>query len=130
MAAKRSYGTGRVYARKDSAGRETFYGAWRSNGRRMHRVLGVKRSRAGGEGLTIKQAEEKLRQLMAEQAPARAHGGRLTLSQAGARYQAHLGTQELKRSTTTAVESTFRVWLDPHLGDKALDAITPETSKT
>jgi hypothetical protein len=57
MAAKRSYGTGRVYVRKDRHGRETFYGEWRANGRRMHRALGVKQPRGGGEGLNVKQAE-------------------------------------------------------------------------
>ena len=45
MTAKRSHGTCRVYVRTDSAGRETFYGAWRASGRRMHRALGAKRPR-------------------------------------------------------------------------------------
>lgn len=42
------------------------------------------------------------------------------------RYRGHLATQELKRSTMTTVESVFRAWLDPQLGDRALDAITTE----
>jgi len=70
MTAKRSYGTCRVYVRTDSAGRETFYGAWRASGRRMHRALGVKRPRGSREGLTQTQAEEELRRLMVEKAPA------------------------------------------------------------
>ncbi len=126
MAGKRSYGTGSVYVRTDAAGVEHFYGAWHANSRRMHRVLGAKRARGSREGMTQMQAEEKLRRLMAEEAPKTALGDRLTLSEAGRRYQGHLATQELKRSTITAVESVFRVWLDPHLGDHALDAITTE----
>ncbi len=97
----------------------------------MHRVLGAKRPRGSREGMTQMQAEEKLRRLMAEEAPSSALGDRLTLSEAGLReaglrYRGHLSTQELKRSTVTAVESVFRVWLDPQLGDQALDAITTE----
>jgi len=42
------------------------------------------------------------------------------------RYRGHLATQELKRSTMTTVESAFGAWLDPQLGDRALDAITTE----
>jgi len=38
----------------------------------------------------------------------------------------HLRAQGRKRATLAAVESTFRVWLDPQLGDRALDGITPE----
>lgn len=42
------------------------------------------------------------------------------------RYGGHFATQEFKRSTLAAVESVFRVWLDPRLRDRVLDAITTE----
>ncbi len=42
MAARRSYGTGSLYVRKDSTGRETWYGKWHSNGRRVKRAIGPK----------------------------------------------------------------------------------------
>src|SRR5450631_2587132 len=83
MAAKRSYGTGSLYVRTDAAGVEHF----------LRRVAGErpadaprargKRPRGSREGLTQIQAEEKLRRLMAEKAPATALGDRLTLSEAG-----------------------------------------------
>jgi hypothetical protein len=68
-AARRSYGSGRVYVRTDSAGRETFYGSWWANARRMNRRLGVKRARGSREGLTAAQAEAELRRLMGEVTP-------------------------------------------------------------
>jgi len=48
-AARRAYGSGRVYVRKGSAGQETFYGSWWTNGRRVNRRLGVKRARGSRE---------------------------------------------------------------------------------
>jgi integrase len=126
MAAKRSYGSGRIYLRTDSNGRETFYGSWWSGGQRVNRRLGTKRPRGSREGLTATQAEEKLRELIAETVPTAARGDRLTLSEAGERYQRHLEKEGRKRATLVAVESTFRVWLEPHLGEKALDAIKTE----
>ncbi|HXD54704.1 MAG TPA: site-specific integrase [Solirubrobacteraceae bacterium] len=125
MAARRSYGSGRIAVRTDKQGVETFYGVWRSNGRQLKRRLGVKRT-ASGEGLAKRDAEKMLRRLMDEVVPTAAAGDRLTLSQVGQRYRAYLETQGRKRATLIAVESTFRVWLDPQLGDRAIDAITPE----
>jgi integrase len=110
----------------DSRGVETFYGVWRSDGRQVKRRLGVKRSSGGRDGLTAAQAEGELRRQMSETVPTVARCDRLTLSQVGERYHAHLEAQARKRATLAAVESTFRVWLDPQLGAKALDSITPE----
>jgi integrase len=45
---------------------------------------------------------------------------------AGERYRSHIAAQGRKRATVAAVESTFRIWLDPQLGDRSLDAIRPE----
>lgn len=62
MPAKRSYGTGRVYVRTDSDGRETFYGSWWASGQRVDHRLGTKRPRGSREGLPATQAEETLRE--------------------------------------------------------------------
>jgi integrase len=112
--------------RTDGRGVETFHGVWRSDGRQVKRKLGLKRPRGGREGLTAAQAERELRRLMDDTIPTVARGDRLTLGDVGKRYRRHLEAQGRKRSTLASVESTFRVWLDPGLGDKALDAITPE----
>jgi hypothetical protein len=69
MASRRSYGSGRVYVRTDSAGRETYYGSWWVNGRRVNRRLGAKRVRGSREGLTAAQAEAELRRLIREVEP-------------------------------------------------------------
>ena len=126
MAARRSYGSGRVYVRTDAAGRETFYGSWWTNGRRVKRRLGVKRARGDREGLTAAQAESELRRLMGEVTPSSSPGDRLDMAEVGRRYRKHLEALGRKRSTLAAVEMTLRVWIEPHLGDRALDKIRPE----
>jgi integrase len=126
MAARRSYGSGRVYVRTDAAGRETFYGSWWSNGTRVKRRLGVKRARGSREGLTAAQAETELRRLMGEVRPSSSAGDRLDMAEVGRRYRKHLEALGRKRSTLAAVEMTLRVWIEPHLGDRALDKIRPE----
>jgi integrase len=125
MAARRSYGSGRVYVRSDSAGRETYYGSWWSNGRRVNRKLGAKRARGSREGLTAAQAEAELRRLMrdVQSAPPT---DRLDVSEIGPRYLAHLKALGRKRSTLTAVEMALRVWIEPHLGGRALARVRPE----
>lgn len=61
---KRSYGSGRLFARVDSGGRETWYGSWHVGGRRIKRRLGVKRRAGAADGLTRTQAEAELRRRM------------------------------------------------------------------
>ena len=63
---RRSHGTGSLYARSDSAGRQSWYGQWRAGGRRHKRCLGPVRSPGARDGLTRTQAEAKLRRLIAE----------------------------------------------------------------
>jgi integrase len=126
MTARRSYGSGRVYVRADVAGRETFYGSWWTNGRRVKRRLGVKRARGSREGLTAAQAESELRRLMGEVRPSSSRGERLDMAEVGRRYRKHLEALGRKRSTLAAVEMTLRVWIEPHLGDRTLDKIRPE----
>jgi hypothetical protein len=62
MAARRSYGTGSLIVRSDSAGRETWYLLWHSNGRRVKRRIGLKRAEGSRDGLTRAQAESRAAQ--------------------------------------------------------------------
>ena len=126
MAARRSYGTGRLYTRVDRNGRETWYGKWHANGRRVNRRVGPKRAAGGRDGLTRAQAEAELRRLIAEVQVTRPVADSLTIAAAGERYQRHLRRAGRKRSTVAAVESALRVHLVPFFGDKALDAIGHE----
>lgn len=124
--ARRSYGTGSLYAREDSAGRETWYGHWRSNGRQVKRKVGVKRSEGNRDGLTRRQAEAQLRRLIAEVTVSKPAGERLSLGDVAARYQVDLKRRGRKPSTLLAVDLAVRVHLGPFFGDRALDAIKPE----
>jgi integrase len=123
---RRAYGSGSLSTRADKRGRESWYGRWYWEGQRIERRLGAKRATGTSEGLTKSQAEAEMRRQIATARPARATGDRLTLTAAAERYRASLATLGRKRSTLTSVESTCRVWLEPHLGDRTLDAIRPE----
>lgn len=59
--ARRSYGTGYLFVKRDQAGREVWYGQWRAGDSKVKRKIGVKRER---EGLTRPQAERELRRRM------------------------------------------------------------------
>ena len=78
--ARRSYGTGSLDVRTDSAGRETWYGKWHANGRRVKRKIGPKRTEGSRDGLTRAQAEAELRRLMAEVQVAPTVGHSLTVA--------------------------------------------------
>ena len=125
MAARRSYGTGSLTVRADSAGRETWYGKWHSNGRRVKRRVGPKRAEGGRDGLTRAQAEAELRRLMAEVQVTPAVGHSSRSPRPASATCAHLERAGRKRSTIAAVESALRVQLVPFFADKALDAIRP-----
>jgi integrase len=125
-ASRRSYGSGSLFVRTDHAGRETWYGKWHSNGRRVKRAIGPKRADGSRDGLTRTQAEARLRELMAEVQVTAPVGHSLTLAAAGERYQRHLRRAGRKRSTVAAVESALRVQLVPFFQDKPLAAIGRE----
>jgi hypothetical protein len=96
MAARRSYGTGSLYVRVDGAGRETWYGHCRTNGRQIKKRIGPKRSEGARDGLTRRQAEAELRRLIAETPAAKPTSERLTLAEVADRYLRHLGTKGRK----------------------------------
>ena len=125
---RRSYGSGRIYVRTYADGSQGWYGIWWAGARRVKRKLGPKRTPGSRSGLTRTQAEAELRRQMSL-APAFAAatvGERLTVAELGERYRRHLEAAGRKPSTTRAVESCCRVWLEPTLGEQALDAVTAE----
>jgi integrase len=120
---KRSHGTGALYTRNDSAGREMFYGRWRRNGRQLNRRLGP--VRVGKVGLTRPQAEAELRRLIVEAEPVPKAGGEvLMFAEVADRYVADLERQGRKKATVCAVESVLRTWLIPFFGDRTMDAVS------
>jgi integrase len=121
---RRSHGTGSLYVRADSAGRESWYGKWRTDGTQVKRRIGVKRTPGDRDGLTRVQAEAELRRLIAETIPAKiTPGDALTIAELGRRYIANLERQGRKKSTKVAVESVLRVWFEPFFGDRDLRKI-------
>lgn len=123
--ARRSYGTGSLLIRTDSAGRELWYGKWRSNGRQAMRKIGPKRGGAVKEGLTRAQAEGELRRLIAEVRVTPAPGELLNVGEVARRYLVHSERRGRKPSTLRNVESEVRVHIAPFFGTKSLDAIGP-----
>jgi integrase len=112
--------------RTDSAGRQTWYGKWHSNGRRVKRRIGPKRAEGSRDGLTRSQAEAELRRLMTEVQVTVVIGHSLTVAKAGERYIRHLHRAGRKRSTIAAVDSALRVHLVPFFTEKALETIRTE----
>lgn len=123
--AKRAYGSGSIIERRGD-----YYGKWRVGGRQVFRKLGPKRSAANPQGLTRKQAEQRLRERMAEVEPEnrpRKSDVVLTIAQLGARYvhyaREHRGVKE---STLTEYEGSLRCHLVPFFGKTPITAIDAE----
>ena len=123
---RRSYGTGSMWERADSAGRVSWYGQWRADGVQVRRRIGPKRAEGGRDGLTRRAAEAELRRLMGEVKPAGPTAEALTVGEVGRRYVAHLERMGRKLSTRTAVESTLRVHLEPFFADRAIGTVKHE----
>jgi integrase len=124
MAARRSYGTGSLFARTDATGRSTWHGRWYAGDRRVKRRIGSVRAPGTREGLTRPQAEAELRRLIAETPARPVVGERLSIADLGRRYLLELERQGRKKSTLTAVKSILATWLEPHFGERAIDSIT------
>jgi hypothetical protein len=78
-AQRRSYGTGALFEKVDSAGRVSSYGKWRHNGTQVKRRIGPKRSEGSRDGLTRRKAEAELHRLIAEARPIVPTSGALTI---------------------------------------------------
>jgi integrase len=121
--ARRSYGTGRLFARADSGGREHWYGSWWAGGTRVKRRLGLKRRPGSSDGLTRTQAEAELRRRIATDVVV-AGPARRTVGEAGEAYVAHLEhVMERKRTTIADYRGYLRKCLAPFFGGVPLDRI-------
>ena len=121
---RRSYGTGTLYVRADSTGRESYYGSGYRNGRRINRKLGLKRGPSAPTGLTVKDAEAALAQLIGGADVAPMVGERLTVDEVGQRYLVYARRRGRKPSTLGNLESELRVHVYPFFAGKYIDAIT------
>ena len=123
--ARRSYGTGALYVRRDARGRATWYGKWRVGGRQVKRRIGAVRQTGTREGLTRAQAERELRRKIESTVPAVSAGERRTIEEAGEQLVAHLSTLGRKPSTLNTYRSLLRAHLSPGLGELTLDRVEP-----
>jgi hypothetical protein len=123
--ARRSYGTGALYVRRDSRGRETWYGKWRVGGRQVKRRIGVVRRPGTRQGLTRAQAERELRRKVESTVPVVAAGERCTVEEAGEQLLDHLAALGRKPSTLNTYRSLLGAHLSPRLGGSSLDRIEP-----
>ncbi|MEK6272462.1 MAG: site-specific integrase [Actinomycetota bacterium] len=120
---RRAPGAGHLFVKRDSAGRESWYGKWYAEGRQLMRKIGPKRG-PNGHGLDHREAERKLRQLMEQVAPP--PESRVSVQEAGERLIAHLEALGRKPATTEAYDSLLRVHLAPFFAGRSLDAISPD----
>lgn len=121
MASRRSYGSGSLVVRKG-----TWYGKWRVGGRQVQRKLGPVRQPGMREGLTRSLAEHELRRRMHVELAIVRTADRLAVGEAGERLIGHLEALGRKPSTLRAYRAALRGHLEPHLGSKTLDRITPD----
>jgi integrase len=123
---KRSYGSGRLYARAyANGGGEAWYGEWWTGTTRVKRKLGNKRKPGTADGLTRVQAERELRRRM-ETEKVVAGAQRRTVQQAGAAYIDHLErVMERKRTTIADYRGYLRKHLAPYFGERSLEKIDP-----
>ena len=123
MASRRSYGSGSLTTRVDTTGREAWYGRWRINGRQVQRRIGVKRTPGERDGLTKKQAEQLLYDLIAATTDS-ADRVIVTVEALHNRYIADKG-QRLKQTTTVAdYNSIVRNHLEPYFGSRSIETLT------
>jgi integrase len=119
---KRPYGSGSIIERD---GR--YYGSWRSNGRRVMRLLGPVAGKSG-DGLTRTQAEAKLREQMAsvQVEPAKPTSNGRTIKDLGDAYIEHARTHKGLKEATTLKDyaATVRLHFVPFFGSKPVDHIT------
>jgi integrase len=116
----RRYGSGSVYVKYGA-----YYGRWvTADGGRANRRLGPMRSPGATEGLTRKQAENRLRELIDEvRTVSRADR---TVADVGAALLVQLEALGRSKSHRETVESHVRVHIVPAFGNIAIDRLEEE----
>ena len=126
LMARRAYGSGRLFAQKDTRGQESWYGMWWAGGRRVKRKLGPKRQPGSRDGLTRPEAERELRRRMDSDSAAIPKGSRRTIAEAGGEYVDHLEhVMERKRSTIQDYRGYVRRHFAPFFGERSVDKVEP-----
>ena len=92
--ARRSYGTGALYVRRDARGRATWYGKWRAGDRQVMRRPGPSVAEPGPERLAAdaRRRRRELRRLIAEDVADARRPSASTLEELAPRFLAHKET--------------------------------------
>jgi integrase len=120
---RRPRGTGSLFVKRDSAGRETWYGKWRVGTAQLKRRVGPKRIPSTREGLTRTQAEAELRRLIGSVDQVSLSRERVTVEQVGGLLIESLRAKGRKRATIETYGSALRIQLVPFFGTRTLDRI-------
>jgi integrase len=123
---RRSYGSGALFEKADSAGRVSYYGKWRHNGTQVKRKIGPKRCEGSRDGLTRRAAEAELRRLIAEVKPTIAPAETVTIADVGREYLLDLDRRGGKKATHAAIETALRAHIEPFLGERAIASVSYE----
>ncbi len=123
---RRTHGTGGLSVRTDAAGRESYYGHWHSNGQRVKRKLGPKRTAHCADGLTRVEAEARLREVIAEVQVAAPVDRRMTVAEAAQLHVAAMHRRGMKPSSIRTTEVVLERWVLPRLGSEPLERVTPQ----
>ena len=122
--ARRPAGTGSLFVRADSAGKETWYGKWRVGETQVKRKLGLRRVPGSSLGLSAREAEAALRRAIQETAAHPPIQERLNFGEAARRYIVHAEGVLMRKPTTIAdYTSMARRHLGPFFGARSLASI-------
>jgi integrase len=118
---RRAYGSGSLYIENG-----VYYGRWRTAaGGNANRRVGPARSPGTTDGLTKRQAERKLRELMDGNAGRVTTNATRSIEHVGKLHAAKLAGKGRKRSHVETFESHLRVHLAPFFGQTPIDRIEP-----
>ena len=121
--ARRPRGTGGLFVKRDSGGRETWYGKWRVGPAQVKRRIGPKRIPSTREGLTRTQAEAELRRMMGATEDVMLGRDRVTVEEVGQLLVESVRAKGRKRATVETYSSAVRVQLAPFFAGRTLDRI-------
>lgn len=124
---RRPAGTGSLLERSDRAGRRSWYGKFHAGERQVKRRLGPVREPGSSLGLTRRQAEAALRNLIEREGSAPVGPERVDLAIAAERYIHHVEHLRGRRATTVAdYRANVGRHLAPFFAGRSLEAIDPQ----